>query len=255
MMDQELRCRCSSGAQCQYHQNTFQTTVPLHKYAKNELNCWRDDRRSGLVNVSNDGVAWEFARWWMGSNININAQGITKFIAWDQQWSEELQDRWWSDQQILGTLHICRRHQDFWDENIANCLSSEIWEEILRNGYYTHMHIAVLLLFYFCIHPPFQLFFNLPFFSSTQIYVVLHCTIFLLTFYSVWKGPISWNVSDGLQYTAVEWKGCSGRNRTFFHPLAALHVCIFLCIRTFFLGQKSRKVGHVLFMHLGFLSS
>ena len=130
MMDQELRCRCSSGAQCQYHQNTFQTTVPLHKYAKNELNCWRDDRRSGLVNVSNDGVAWEFARWWMGSNININAQGITKFIAWDQQWSEELQDRWWSDQQILGTLHICRRHQDLrWTLRIAYPLLSLLDEK------------------------------------------------------------------------------------------------------------------------------
>ena len=60
-----------------------------------------------------------------------------------------------------------------------------------------------------------------------------------------------------MDYNTLRLNGrvCSGRNRTFFHPLAALHVCIFLCIRTFFLGQKSRKVGHVLFMHLGFLSS
>ena len=172
--------------------------------------------------------------------------------------------------------------------NIANCLSAALaagWEEILRNGYFTHMHIAVLLLFYFCIHPPFSnsssIFFFLP--PKYTFVVVIHCTVFP-TFYlsqCVWKllknlslakyflgCHFGWfpntvhfplkNVS--IQYTVVEWKGCSGRNRTFFHPFSIHCLLLYMCAFSYvselflFLGQKSRKVGHVLFMHLGFLS-
>ena len=89
------------------------------------------------------------------------------------------------------------------------------------------------------------------FFYSTQIYF---CTLYylsMITFYSVFPEIYR------MDYNTLR---LNGRVVVvvivpFFHPLAALHVCIFLCIRTFFLGQKSRKVGHVLFMHLGFLSS
>ena len=105
------------------------------------------------------------------------------FIALEQQ------DRWWSDQQILGTLHSCRRHQDAGRDESQPAIAG--YEKFCEMATLPHAYCGERwALFYFCIHPPFLLASSI-FFSSAQIYF--------------W-GSISPLKNVSMQYTVVvEW--------------------------------------------------
>ena len=80
------------------------------------------------------------------------------FIALEQQ------DRWWSDQQILGTLHSCRRHQDAGrDESQPAIAGYEKFCEMATLPTCILRRVVGSLLF---LHPSpfFACFFNLLFF-------------------------------------------------------------------------------------------
>ena len=123
-----------------------------------------------------------------------------------------------------------------------------IWE-ILRNGYFTHMHIAVGSLLFLHPSPFFCLLLQSSFLPPKYTFEVL---------FPLWKmwacNTLLWLSGRRVVIVVVVIVPFSIHFRASFWGAAAiLHVCIFLCIRTF-LWERRKKVGHVLFMHLGFLS-
>ena len=124
-------------------------------------------------------------------------------------------------------------------------------------GYEKFCEMATLLtcilrwaLFYFCIHPPFFcLLLQSSFLPPKYTFEVL---------FPLWKmwacNTLLWLSGRRVVIAVVVIVPFSIHFRASFWGAAAiLHVCIFLCIRTF-LWERRKKVGHVLFMHLGFLS-
>ena len=192
------------------------------------------------VNVSNDGVG---LIWWMGSNININA---------------------WRNYKPRSTLAF---HCKIDDEVINKFLAHFTFADVIRMPaemrasqpsldmrnsakwlLYPHAYCGGLSFISASI--PLFLLASSIFFSSAQIY--------FWGSISPWKmwacNTLLWLSGRRVVIAVVVIVPFSIHFRASFWGAAAiLHVCIFLCIRTF-LWERRKKVGHVLFMHLGFLS-
>ena len=202
-----------------------------HKYAKNEPNSHSTRWWVGCRSACKRFKWWSWTDMMDGKQYQYQCPRNYKrnFIAL------ELQDRWWSDQQILGTLHVCRRHQDAGRDESQPAIA----------GYEKFCEMATLptcilrwALFYFCIHPPFFcLLLQSSFLPPKYTFEVL---------FPLWKmwacNTLLWLSGRRVVIVVVVIVPFSIHFRASFWGAAGiLHVCAFSYVSELFFGKGGKK--------------